>query len=64
MNEDGKIGILDIIKLNKAIAGLVDLSDQAKANADCYMDQKIDANDIQALMKYIVGLVASIPYVD
>ncbi len=62
MNLDGRISLMDIITLNKAIAKAIVLDDAQKANADCCFDKVIDENDLMALMEFIVGKVLSIPY--
>ena len=57
-DENGKIDILDVITLNRAILGKEKLSDQAEINADVNRSGKPDATDSLMIMKYIVGLIA------
>ncbi|MBQ8724697.1 MAG: dockerin type I repeat-containing protein, partial [Oscillospiraceae bacterium] len=57
----GKIGILDIIRLNKYIIGSTDLSEQALRNAACKDDGVIDINDLTSLMRYLVNLIDALP---
>ena len=61
VNLDGKIGIQDIIHLNKYNAGIVKLNEQALRNAECKTDGTIDANDLTALMQYLVNIISSLP---
>ena len=53
----GKIDILDVITLNKAILGKGSLNAQQLTNADVNRNQKPDAADSLLIMKYIVGLI-------
>ena len=53
----GKIDILDVITVNKAILSKESLSAQQLTNADVNRNQKPDAADSLMIMKYIVGLV-------
>ncbi len=57
-DENGKIDILDVITLNRAILGKEKLSAQAEINADVNRSGKPDATDSLMIMKYIVGLIA------
>ena len=61
VNMDGKVSIKDIILLNKAVVGIINLNaDQQKA-AECCTDGTLDVNDVTALMKYVVELVSALP---
>lgn len=53
----GKVDILDVITVNKAILGKEKLEGQALTNADINGDGKPDASDSLSIMKAIVGLV-------
>ncbi len=53
----GKIDILDVITINKAILGKEKLSDKQLKAVDFNGDGKPDAGDSLILMKYIVGLI-------
>jgi len=53
----GKVDILDVITVNKAILGKEKLEGQALINADINGDGKPDASDSLSIMKAIVGLV-------
>ncbi len=61
VNLDGKVGIQDIIRLNKYIAKIVTLNEQALRNAECCSDGAINGSDLTALMSYLVDKVASLP---
>ena len=59
---NGQVTIVDVVLLNKAIAGKVTLSEQAFLNADCgNVDQVLDEHDLNALMQYLVGIVQQLP---
>lgn len=62
VNMNGQITIIDVVLLNKAIAGKIVLSEQAFLNADCgNVDQVLDEHDLNALMQYLVGYVTQLP---
>ena len=62
VNVNGQVTIVDVVLLNKAIAGKVTLSEQAFLNADCgNVDQVLDEHDLNALMQYLVGYVQQLP---
>ena len=59
---NGQVTIVDVVLLNKAIAGKAELSEQAFLNADCgNVDQVLDEHDLNALMQYLVGIVQQLP---
>ena len=62
VNVNGQVTIVDVVLLNKAIAGKAELSEQAFLNADCgNVDQVLDEHDLNALMQYLVGIVQQLP---
>ncbi|MDD6585985.1 MAG: dockerin type I repeat-containing protein, partial [Ruminococcus sp.] len=62
VNVNGQVTIVDVVLLNKALAGKVDLDEQAFLNADCgNVDQVLDEHDLNALMQYLVGYVQQLP---
>ncbi len=62
VNVNGQVTIVDVVLLNKAIAGKVTLDEQAFLNADCgNVDQVLDEHDLNALMQYLVGYVQQLP---
>ena len=56
-DESGKVDILDVISVNKAILGKEKLTEQGLANADVNMNEIPDASDSLNIMKLIVGLL-------
>lgn len=60
VNLDGVVDILDAVMLNKYLAGVVQLSDQAKRNANC--DQRADSansigdEDTTVLMQFLLSI--------
>ena len=61
VNLDGKVDILDAVFLNKYLATLVQFSDVQIANADCYQDGVLNAQDTTALMQFIILLIDNLP---
>ena len=55
VNVNGQVTIIDVVLLNKAVAGKVKLGEQATLNADCVHDGNIDELDAKALLAYLVG---------
>ncbi len=55
----GKVDILDVITINKAILGKEKLSDKGLQNADVNQNEKPDSADSLNVMKLIVGLVTA-----
>ncbi len=58
VNIDGKVTVADAVLLNKYLVNSAILSEEGKANADCYNDKKLDANDTLTILKIIVGTYA------
>ncbi|MBQ8823806.1 MAG: glycoside hydrolase family 9 protein [Ruminococcus sp.] len=62
VNVDGKIGLRDLVLLNRALGKSVKLNAQQTANADCCSDStEINTDDSVALCKYLAGLVKVLP---
>ena len=61
VNLDGKVDIVDAIFLNKYLATLIQFSDAQVANADCYQDGVLNAQDTTALMQFIILLIDDLP---
>lgn len=61
VNLDGDIDLADAVLLNKSVAGVVELNDTAKANADCFADGVIGSDDSMTLLKFLVHLVNELP---
>lgn len=60
-NVDGVVSLLDVIHLNKGLAELVVLSEQANQNADCNADGGVDDADAQILMGYVIFTIDTLP---
>ncbi|MDD6268712.1 MAG: dockerin type I repeat-containing protein, partial [Oscillospiraceae bacterium] len=60
-NLDGRVGVQDIICLNKYLLGQVQLSEQALRNAACKNDGVINGDDLISLMNFLVDLIPSLP---
>lgn len=61
---NGKVDLLDVIALNKALAGVITLSDQQAVNANCNtVDGTTTPNedDAATLMQYVVFAVKNLP---
>ncbi len=56
---DGKIDIRDVITINRAVLGKETLTDRQLKAADVNQNDKPDAADSLAVMKFIVGLITS-----
>ena len=61
INLDGTVSLMDAVYMNKYMANTLDLSAEAKANADCCADGIINGADATAMLKYIVRIVESLP---
>ncbi len=59
VDENGKIDILDVIMLNRAMLEKEKLTSSQQKNADVDKDNKPTAADSLMIMKYIVGLVTA-----
>jgi len=60
-NLDETISMIDLVYLNKYIAGAMTFNDQQIANADCFNDGAIDPSDSTALMQRIAGQITDLP---
>ena len=62
LNLDGKVDLLDAIRLNKYTANIVQLTDAQEIVADCNGDGNVDDADVTTLMEYLMFQVPSLPY--
>lgn len=62
INLDGKVELLDAIRLNKYTANIVQLTDAQKEIADCNADGNVDDADVTTLMEYLMFQIPSLPY--
>jgi endoglucanase len=60
-NLDGTVSLIDLVFLNKYNAGSLTFNDAQLANAACVDDGAINGADAQALLKYIVEAIDSLP---
>ena len=58
---DGKVALVDAVMLNKAVADVVTLDKQARANADCNADGELNAQDAVSLLRFLVHTADSLP---
>ena len=58
---DGRIDVVDAVLLNKATAGVVELNESARTNADCDADGTVGGNDALALLRFLVHIINSLP---
>ncbi len=64
VNMDGSINMSDVILLEKACTGLVDLEGTAVFNADCDANGSVDGNDALILLRFQVQAIDQIPYTE
>ena len=61
-NLDGAISMVDLVYLNKFIAGVITFNDQQLANAQCFIsDLEINGRDANALMMRLAEQIDSLP---
>ena len=58
---DGKVALVDAVMLNKAVADVVTLDKQSRANADCNADGEVNGNDSITLLRFLVQLIDVLP---
>ncbi len=58
---NGKVEILDVICLSKALMGCNTLSEEAARNADCDVSGTPNSTDALIIMKYLVKLIEALP---
>lgn len=61
VNLDGVASLLDVVYLNKALAGSVTLNEKAALNAECVVDGDFNSLDATALLQYVVEKIDSLP---
>jgi hypothetical protein len=72
VNEDGKVELVDVVKLNRFLAGIdKELSAKATVQANCYRANKesdadtttknLDASDSVEILKFLIELVTTLP---
>ena len=63
VNLDDVVSLVDVVCLNKYLAGSVTLNDTALSNADCCDDGAVNGSDVTALLKYVVESIDVLPVV-
>lgn len=63
INLDGSRSMTDIVYLNKSLSNIISLNEQQLKNADCYKDSNISAADSDALLKYLIEKLDSLPLI-
>ncbi|MDD6269936.1 MAG: glycoside hydrolase family 9 protein [Oscillospiraceae bacterium] len=61
LNLDQEVSMVDIVYMNKYLADIIVLNSEQTANAECVSDEKIDSSDANALLKYMVNKIDSLP---
>ena len=61
LNLDKTLSMIDLVYLNKYIAGSTTLNETQEKNAECFIDGEINGNDATALMKRIANQISSLP---
>ena len=61
-NLDGTVDAFDLVRIKKYISKQVELTDEAKINADINLDGNIDNLDEALLKKYLAGYKIDLPY--
>ena len=60
-NGDGKVDILDVIRMNRFLLGTADLNDKQRKNADVDLNGVTDSQDSLYILKYVVESIKSLP---
>ncbi len=63
VNLDGRLSVLDVITLSKYNAQLITLNEDQLLACDCNGDGAADGEDVTAMMKCIVGIYDTLPYI-
>ncbi|MGN0592431.1 MAG: glycoside hydrolase family 48 protein [Ruminococcus sp.] len=62
-NLDGMVSLIDVVYLNKYLAGAIDFNAQQMYNAQCVADPEgnINSGDVTALLKFVVEIIKALP---
>lgn len=63
VNLDGRVDITDAVMLNKAVAGVVRLTNQAVQNGDCNANSELGVDDAMTLLKFLVKIETTLPVI-
>ena len=55
---------MDAVLLNKAVADVVTLNDQARRNADCNANGEVNGSDAITLLMFLTQIIDVLPYQD
>lgn len=61
VNLDGSVSLVDVVYLNKGLAGSVKMNEQQNINAECVSDGKLSSLDATALLKFCVESIKTLP---
>ena len=61
VNLDDVVSMLDVIYLNKYVASIINFNPSQMKNAECVIDGQINSSDSQALLKFMVNNIESLP---
>ena len=61
VNLDGSVSLVDVVYLNKGLAGSVKMNEQLNINAECVSDGKLSSLDATALLKFCVESIKTLP---
>ncbi|MGN0584466.1 MAG: dockerin type I repeat-containing protein, partial [Ruminococcus sp.] len=61
VNLDDVVSMLDVIYLNKYVANIINFNPSQMKNAECVIDGQINSSDSQALLKFMVNNIESLP---
>lgn len=61
INLDGKVDLLDVVTINKALASIITLTEIQTGNADVFYDGRVDDQDAALLMQYVAFIVKELP---
>ena len=60
VNEDGEIGIMDVVLMNRVIVGVEQVDEIQRKSADVDGDGKVTLSDSMKVLQYIVGLITEL----
>jgi len=61
LNLDNNRSMIDLIYLNKYLANMLEFNDKQFAQADCFIDGKVNGSDSTALMKFVALQIKTLP---
>ena len=64
LNLDGRVGISDIVMLNKNINGAVIFNENQQKAADLNTNGAVDSDDLNVLMQYLINIIDTLPFAE